>query len=411
MITKQSCRFLLLVTIGLLISYAVHDYYPENHIFLSEDMLSGVKVLSAPDLVIQGQDDQNNIWATRGFWAYKKSPGANIFSRQYHIPCGFNICWIGNFSVVRWVISRDVWVELLPFNDGSAIAVSANKIWFRSIDGQFTKTFQLKYPLAGVGGVGVGTGFLPSDFLLTRDGHVLFGEYWSNLNHDEIDIYASNDRGFSWENVYRFRKDYIRHVHGLQQDSLNDSIWISTGDVASQAKILNTTDFFKTVNVVEENSQQFRTIGLVFDSDYVYWGTDTEILKESGIYRLDRKSRSIEKLSDITGCIYMSINLENNLIVMSEAREGGKIEKDEALSLYVIKNGVKVRRLELDRQKKNIFFKNYSWIRLARGSYLPSLYLTFLNSRQHNGTLFVIPQASLMEKTEGESSIVRSTYN
>lgn len=392
---KSAYGIIFIITVSFLFAYGIYDYYPENQIYLNEGTLSEMKVLFAPDLVIQGQDDQNNIWATRGFWAYKKPIGVNFFSRQYHIPSGSNICWVGNFSVVRWLIHRDVWVELLPFNDGTSIAVSANKILCRSAEGKFTKTFQLKYPLRGTGGVGFATGFLPSAFLLTKDGHILFGEYWSNSNQDEVNIYASNDRGITWGNVYRFRKDYIRHVHGLQQDSLNDSIWISTGDSGSQAKLLNTTDFFKNLNVVEENSQQFRTIGLTFDSEFIYWGTDTEELQKSGIYRMDRKTLSIEKLSNVTGCIYMAVNLVNNVIIMSEARQGADIEQDDAISLYVIRNGVNVRKVQIGHWKRNMFLQNFSWARLARGSNLPSLYLTLLNVQKYNGMLVVVPLTSL----------------
>lgn len=378
----------------LLFLYAIYDYYPPETIGVREITVSGIKGFGVPDLVIQGSDAQHNIWATRGFWAYKRPPLKMVFLRQYHIPTGMSICWFGNFSIVRWLVSRDIWVELLPFNDGEAIAASGNKIWCRSVDGVFINTFKFKYGLAGIGGVGIGTGVLPSGLLLTRKGRVLIGEYWGNSGFEEVNVYASDDRGRNWARVYRFERGAIRHIHGIQQDAYDGSIWMCTGDDGNQAKILRTNEEFKNVTVLQENSQQFRTTGLVLDDQHVCWGTDTSQQDVRGIYRADKEMQRIEKLSEITGTILMTCTLENRLMVMSESRDHDGAQ-DDSINIYLIRDGSTVKKITLDRRKTYHLFKNYSWARLARGGALSSLYLTLLNVEKYNGMLLVFPESSL----------------
>ncbi len=381
------------ICLVVIVVYLMRDLYPARRIRLDGGRLAGIAMEFAPGLVIQGGDEQGNVWATRGFWAYRASAGENVFYRQYRIPSR-RICRLANFSAFRRFISRDVWVELLPFSNGEAIAASSNRLWIRSTDGRFTPTFSFKYPLTGVGGVGVGTGFLPTACLALYDGRVLFGEYWRNRSEDAVDIYASSDRGHSWQAVYRFEPGAVRHVHSLQQDPIDGSIWVCTGDDGEQVKIINTKNFFRDVDVLGESSQTFRAVGLAFDDGHICWSTDTADRGAAGIFRIDRKTRELEKIAAVSGCSYMTAQVDGGITAISEARQGSIIETDDSVGLYLVK-GSRTTRIPLGSWKKNRFFKTYSWARLGRIPRSSTLFLTPLNTDKYAGALIAIQSSAL----------------
>src|SRR5436190_7395669 len=117
------------VPVALLIGYPAWDFFPPKQILLRPDTCGGLPCLRAKKLVVQELDRNGSLWATRGLWAYSRSAGENHFARRYHIPSGANLAWLNNFTLVRWLTSRDTCVELVNLPDGGVAAQSGPHIW------------------------------------------------------------------------------------------------------------------------------------------------------------------------------------------------------------------------------------------------------------------------------------------
>ena len=61
-------------------------------------------------------------------------------------------------------------------------------------------------------------GTRPLHIAVTPDDHVFWGEYFDNPGRDEVHIYASADRGATWNVAYTFPRGAIRHVHNIVYD-------------------------------------------------------------------------------------------------------------------------------------------------------------------------------------------------
>lgn len=372
----------------VLAGYAVYDYYPPLEIPLVGDTCWGVPCLRAEDLVIQGQDDAGHVWATRGMWAYRRWKGDDKFVRQYHVPTGLSAHWTRNFTLVRWLTSRDVCVELIPLPHDGAVAVSAGYVWYRP-DGaaDFERVHKLRYY-----GVGVGSGVRPPGFSRLKDGAIMYGEYWRNWEKDSANLYLSDDGGRTWEVAYTFGAGQIRHVHGVQQDPYADRVWVCTGDWEQECLIAWSPDKGKTLEIVGrggERHQMWRTCQLAFAEDAVFWGGDTGD-EDAGIYRWDRKSGQVSKLAYVPGCILYATRLADGTVVMTTDREDADNEADDKTRLWVVPDGKTVRSITMGSYVRPRLFKGFAWLRLPRTQGAQALYVTCLNVTDFNGDLLVV---------------------
>ena len=136
-----------------------------------------------------------------------------------------------------------------------------------------------------------------------QNGDLFWGEYFGNAKRDEVNIYKSKDRAKSWEIIYKFEKNGIRHVHGVFYDPYDDRIWLTTGDDDEESAIWVTNNQFNTLEKVLSGSQQCRATQLVFTNDYIYFGTDTPF-EINHIYRLDKSAGKAEKVATVESSIY-----------------------------------------------------------------------------------------------------------
>ncbi len=136
-----------------------------------------------------------------------------------------------------------------------------------------------------------------------QSGDIFWGEYFGNPKREEVNIYASADRARSWHIAYTFKKNGIRHVHGVFCDPYDNRIWVTTGDDDRESGIWVTDDRFSTLVNVIGGSQQCRALQLVFTKDYVYFGTDTPYEKNH-IYRINKNTGQAEKLAPVESSVY-----------------------------------------------------------------------------------------------------------
>ena len=171
-------------------------------------------------------------------------------------------------------------------------------------------------------------GTRPLHITSTPDGRVYWGEYFDNKARGEVFIYASDDRGLTWNVAYTFPAGAIRHVHNIVYDSWQDCLWILTGDYERECRILRASCDLTKVESVLEGNQQARAVAIVPTRDALYFASDTP-LEENYIYRLDRRGELTRvtaiSSSSIQGCSVQAALFFSTMAEPSKTNETRKV--------------------------------------------------------------------------------------
>jgi hypothetical protein len=387
------------VAVALLTAYLAWDFFPPKYIRLKPDICGGLPCLRARKLIVQELDREGRIWATRGLWAYSRSAGENAFVRRYHIPTGAGLAWLNNFTMVRWLTSRDICVELVNLPDGGVMAQSGPFLWLRQGPaGPWQKSHVLAHY-----GLGVGRGLMPSGMAALSDHSLLYGEYWRNPTRAAVSLYRNHPARNTWEVAYTFPDRQIRHVHAVQADPYEPKAWVATGDGRREPRLAWTDDGAATLHVVgqgEESNegQKWRICQLVFTPDSLYWGADTET-SESGIYRYDRRTGGVTNLAYVPGAVWFGTRLAEGTIVLSSAVEGYPNEIDKLTRLWIVNTNDQVACIPLGHYHRPMTSGGYGLLRLPHNQGASDLYLTCLNVRDFNGDLLVVSPETLKTRS------------
>jgi len=148
-------------------------------------------------------------------------------------------------------------------------------------------------------------GTRPLHVTAVPSGTIYWGEYFDNRERAEVHIYASTDRGRTWQIAYTFSAGSIRHVHNIVYDRWGDCLWILTGDDGSECKVLRASCDLSSVEVTLAGNQQARAVAAIPTQKGLYLSTDTPSEKNH-VYRLDREGNVAQvgdlASSSIFGC-------------------------------------------------------------------------------------------------------------
>ncbi|MGA9529841.1 MAG: hypothetical protein WBS24_17140 [Terriglobales bacterium] len=148
-------------------------------------------------------------------------------------------------------------------------------------------------------------GMRPLHITAVPQGNIYWGEYFDNRERDEVHIYASDDRGQTWQIAHTFAAGSIRHVHNIVYDGYADCLWILTGDEGQECQILCADRNLRNIETVFSGNQQARAVAAIPMEDALYLATDTP-LEQNHVLRLERTGRidNVAKLasSSIFGC-------------------------------------------------------------------------------------------------------------
>jgi len=395
---KKKLFWILIAVFIVLVAYLTWDYRGPLEIPLQADNACGLPCLRAEDLLVQGHDPEGNLWSTRGMVAYRLRKRDSKFVRQYHIPTGFSIFWLRNFSIVRRHTLRPECVELLPMSEGEACAMSAGRMWYRPANGKdFEETLILPHY-----GISIGQGVRNDGLVRLSDGTILLGEYFLNKDRTNVRIYTSKDNSRTWQVAFDFQPGQVRHVHAIQQDPYTEKAWICTGDRDWEPMIAWTSDGAKTLNPIGQGSQIWRVCQLVFTKNALFWGTDTGSAAVSGLYRWDRATHRLTKLVDVPGEMFYATRLAGGTIVMSTVCDGARNEKDDKTRLWIVTHGKNVTSFVCGTRASG---RKYAKLRFQRDQGATSLYMTCLNHQEYNdGDLIVISEKELRAAAGGVRS-------
>jgi hypothetical protein len=390
---KQRLLIFLSVIVAIGFVYLFIDYRGPGIISLRNDVAFGFPCLRAGDLVVQEYDKSDNLWATRGMIIYQLKKDENKFVRIAHIPTGFSVLWLRNFTLFRRLTIRPECVEMIANDNGDICALSAGRIWLlKNGENKFRETFRLV-------NYGFGDQGIRNDGILNADDSVVyFGEYFQNPDRNKVDLFKSRNKMSSWEVAYRFQPKLIRHIHAIQKDPYSDKLWVCTGDDDEESMIAWSDDEFKTIRKIGQGRQMWRVCQLIFTEDDVIWGTDNGSGTDAGIYRWDKETAEIHKYQNIDGAVFYATRLKNGTIVMSTDREGLNIEKDDKTRLYIISGDNKLTSIECGtwNHKMPGFWFKYALLRFQRNQGAGSLAVTCMNQKEFpDSELIIISEESL----------------
>lgn len=166
------------------------------------------------------------------------------------------------------------------------------------------------------------------------EGELIFGEYRSNPERSGISVYGMD---LSHGLYTKWQMTGIRHIHGIYQDPYTESVWITTGDDDNEAAIFNTDTNFSEVKRVLFGSQQTRTIKLLFDEKFVYFGSDAPH-EVNYLYRMDKSTHEVQKLAEVGSSVFHGCKV-GNWFFFSTAIEPSRVNKTQYSEVWASPDG------------------------------------------------------------------------
>jgi len=148
-----------------------------------------------------------------------------------------------------------------------------------------------------------GIPLLPPLCLGSGRGTVLFGEYGSPRGRP-MRLFASRDRGASFQCVHTFAPGEVLHIHNTVWDEAQGHFWVLTGDFDQQPGIGRLSADLARFEWFVRGEQRFRAVDLFDLGDRLVYATDTQ-LEPNALVSLDKRSGKSERLRPFEGsCIY-----------------------------------------------------------------------------------------------------------
>jgi len=255
------------------------------------------------------------------FFRYSEKGGRWLyFGRISDRKYGF----ISRFRILSRLFRADVHF-FTTLRNGQSICIAKKGVFkFDSASQKFRRSFRIT------------RGTRPLNICEDNDGILYFGEYFNNQERSEVNIYKSADSGKSWEVVYTFPENSIRHIHEMRFDNYTNSIWIATGDLDGECIIGYSNDKFRSFTVVFKGGQEFRTCRLLFFPDRIIYGTDSETAVNY-LKKIDRFSLQISDLTSVQGSVINSVKVGERCF-FSTTVEPSEVNKDKNSYVWMYDN-------------------------------------------------------------------------
>lgn len=149
-------------------------------------------------------------------------------------------------------------------------------------------------------------------------GNVFFGEYLANNERGEMRVYKYTVGAGALEVVYTFPAKSIKHIHGIYLDDFTKSLFCLTGDDEDECQILQTFDEFETLDEIGKGDETWRAVSLLFTQQALFYGMDAEF-RANHIYKIDRVTEDRESLGEVSGTVFFSKKLGEELFFTTTA--------------------------------------------------------------------------------------------
>lgn len=228
---------------------------------------------------------------------------------------------------------------LLPLSSGALLASVSGRL-LRSDDGRVWEPV-LQYE-----------GFRKparQGLLADHNGRVWVAQYALNpARNIPIRLWRSDDDGRTFQVGHCFEPGRVRHIHFIQLDPHDGSLWMGTGDRDQESALYRSSDGGGTWTAVGQGSQQWRAIALAFREDAVIWGTDAGLDAAkygNRIMRLDRQTGQVSEGPALQGPVHGITTTADGGVLMATGIEGGANETDARVHVWYSTDGQNWRQI------------------------------------------------------------------
>jgi hypothetical protein len=238
------------------------------------------------------------LYGCRGYEILHLDASLNLSKNpEWKLVAHFRPSWLRNLTsrnALSYRLMRDGFhaLAILPGQENDVTLVGAIPgaiVTWKSNSDEFYITHQIQ------------RGARPLHVTAVPSGRVYWGEYFDNRERKEVHIYASSDRGRTWQIAYTFPAGSIRHVHNIIYDRWGDCLWILTGDDGAECKLLRADCDLRSIEVALAGNQQSRAVAGIPTKNGFYFSTDTPNEKNH-VYRLDcwnGRAGDVEQVGDL----------------------------------------------------------------------------------------------------------------
>ena len=311
-----------------------------------------------------------------------------------HIPMGLTLSFFAKFRIFRRLFrlcNSSAWP--LFNSDGvfdRAIIIYKYRIYVYK-DGNVSEVFRLANTRV----------IMPGSHAITKSGHIYFGDYCSNRSRQEpVCIYRSTDRGDTWSIAHQFPIGSIKHIHSINWDCYDSSIWIFTGDRDTESHVYKTDEMFSKLVHVGGGSQLWRACSCFFTEESVYWGMDSPLSK-CFIIRYDRKQHNLSKVAPLLGPCWYSREVEGLYFVSTSSEPHSYANSENPKNdgfLYVSKDLIEWRIVAMFKKDIAPWIFQFGSMSFSEGAIdrLDSVFLSYTGFAGKDG--HVEKLSSLMDK-------------
>lgn len=185
---------------------------------------------------------------------------------------------------------------------------------------------------------------------------VLWGEYGSSGRTRAVRLFASRDRGRSFEVVRTLEAGSVVHVHNVVYDPHLDHFWVLAGDHGAEPGIGRLSADLERFDWLVKGDQRYRAVEVFDFGERLVYATDTET-ETNGLISLDKATGRIERVRDFDGsCIYAC--RYGGLYALSTSVEPSEVNRSRWVSLWLSRDGEhwnRAYRTEKDRWNADYF--------------------------------------------------------
>jgi hypothetical protein len=188
------------------------------------------------------------------------------------------------------------------------------------------------------------------------DGTIVWGEYVAPRRLRPVRIFASRDRGRSFEPVHTFPPGEIVHVHNVTWDATAGHWWVLSGDHGSEPGIGRLSADFARFEWLVKGEQRYRAVSVFDFGDRLVYATDTE-REPNGLIVLDKRTGASERICELEGSSLYACRF-GSYYAISTSVEPSAVNRSPYATLWLSRDGERWRcvyRARKDRWHPDYF--------------------------------------------------------
>lgn len=278
-------------------------------------------------------EDDGAVYVGRGYAIHRSGDGGATWQRVGEVPCP---PWrhLAELSRLPSRLLRQEIRALARLSDGTLVAACKLGVFHGPGDGAALapsaiagEGVPLQFPMR----LGVGPGDV-----------VAWGEYVSPRRLRPVRVFASRDRGRSFEVVHSFSPGEILHIHNVIWDASAGHWWVLAGDHGEEPGIGRMSADFARFEWLAKGEQRFRAVSVFDLGDRLVYATDTE-MEPNAVIALDKHTGAAERLCELEGsCLYAC--RVGGLFAVTTTVEPSLVNRSPFATLWLSRDGERWQR-------------------------------------------------------------------